>query len=366
MKIPELEPYIGKEEFANLKQVIDKKWLSEGPFHKKFLHEFKNFVGAEYAVLVPNGTLAIYLSLLALDIKKDDEVIIPDFTFNASASPITFLGGKPVFVDIEDGTLNLDPNLIEKAITKKTKAIMPVHIYGQSCDMDTIWEIADKYNLAILEDAAESVGVFFTGDDLFLNWHTGTIGDLGIFSFFTDKTITMGEGGAIVTDNEELYNKLVYLRNQGRTRSGTYIHPQLGMNFHITDLQCAVGLAQLEKYPEIEKKKLEHYRLYQKLLEGTDVKFLEEPSYTNIVPFRMIIRVKNRDKVIQHLEKNDIQTRQFFYPLHRQPCFKYLGYKDKDFPVTNKAYSEGIRLPIYPSLQDEQIEYICDKIKEVI
>ncbi len=200
-KVPQLEPFVGEEELKNLKKVIEKKWLTEGPFSKEFLENIKDFTKAEYAILASNGTLALFLGLLALDVGKGDEVIVPDSTFNASASAVAFTGAKPVFVDINEGNFNIDVEKIEKAITKKTKAIMPVHIYGQSADMDPIVKIARKHGLKIIEDAAESYGVFYKGK------HTGTIGDVGVISFFADKTVTCGEGAVILTNSEKLYYK---------------------------------------------------------------------------------------------------------------------------------------------------------------
>lgn len=359
-KVPQVEPYVGEEELENLREVIRRKWLTEGDFSREFLELIKDFTGAKYAVLVNNGTLGLFLALLALGIGRGDEVIIPDFTFNASASAVAFTGAKPVFVDIEEGTLNIDVEKIEEAITEKTKAIMPVHIYGQSANMDPISKLAKKYNLKIIEDAAQAYGVFYKGK------HAGTIGDVGVISFFGDKTVACGEGGVILTNNEELYERLRYLRNQGRLESGSFIHPQLGMNFRMTDLQCAVGIAQLKKFKEIEKKKLENYRLYQSLLRDLEeISFIEEVNYSNFVPFRVPIKVKdNLEELIQYLEESRIQTRRFFYPLHWQPCFDYLGYEEDAFPVANKAYSEGLCLPVFPSLRDKQIEYICEKIKK--
>lgn len=358
--VPQLEPYIDRHELDNLKEVIKNKWLTEGPFSKKFIQQIKEITRAKHVVLAPNGTLAIFLSLLALGIKKGDEVIVPDFTFNASASPIVFTGADPVFVDIQDSDLNIDPSKIEAAITSRTKAIMPVHIYGQSADMRPILKIAADNNLKVLEDAAESFGVFYE------NQHTGTFGDLGIISFFADKTLTMGEGAVILTNDDQLDFALKNLRNQGRLQSGSFKHPLMGMNFRVTDLQCAVGVAQLQKFGEIEALKLKHYNFYKELLKDTDVRFLEEKPYSSTIPFRVVIRVKNKDKVMNHLEDNRIQTRGVFYPLHRQPCFEYLKYDYNAFPVSNKAFDEGICLPVYPGLRDWQIEYICEKIKEVV
>lgn len=358
-KVSQSEPFVGNAELNNLKRVIKNKWLTEGFFSREFLDIIKQFTGAKHAVLANNGTLALFLGMLSLGIKKGDEVIVPDFTFCASASSIAFTGAKPVFVDIHRGNLNIDVGKIEKAITKKTKAIMPVHIYGQSADMDPIVKLAKKYNLRIIEDAAESYGIFYKGK------HTGTIGDVGVISFFADKSVTSGEGAVILTNKSDLYDKLKYLRNQGRLQSGKFIHPYLGMNFRMTDLQCAVGVAQLKKFKKIKKIRLKIYKTYRSLLKNAKgLSFMEEADYSNFIPFRVVIRVKNLDKLTHYLENNKIQTRGVFYPLHKQPCFSYLGYRADDFPITNNVYSEGLCLPVFPGLTKNQIEYLCKKIIE--
>jgi len=358
-KVPQLIPYVGEEELKNIEEVINNKWITEGPFSEEFLELIKNFTGVKHAVLAPNGTLGLYLSLVALGIKADDEVIVPDFTFIASGSSILFAGGKPVIVDVDPRHYNIDIEKIESVITEKTKAIMPVHIYGQSADMDPILTIARKYNLKVIEDAAQSYGVFYKGR------HTGTIGDVGMISFFADKTVTTGEGSVILTNDEEIYAKLGFLRNQGRSDSGSFIHHYLGMNFRMTDLQCAVGVAQLKKYEKIKKRKLDNYYLYKDLLKDIDqIKFVREMEYSNFVPFRANIKVPNFKGLIEFLEKNEIQTRGFFYPLHRQPCFKYLGYSEEEFPVSNKLNETGLSLPVYCDLTKKQIFYVCEKIKE--
>lgn len=358
-KVSQLEPYLGKEELDNLKKVIETGWLTEGKFANEFLEAIKKFTKAKYAVLAPNGTLAIYLALMAAGIKKGDEVIVPDFTFNATGAAVVFAGGTPVFCDVSGSDLNIDAGLIEKAITKKTKAIMPVHVYGQACDMDAVLKIAAKYKLKVIEDAAQGFGVFYKGK------HTGTIGDIGIISFFADKTITTGEGAVVLTNDPGLYDRIRMLRNQGRLNSGTFVHSDLGMNFRMTDLQCAVGVAQISKFKEIEKIKMRNYRMYCSLLKDIkQVRFLEEKKYSNFVPFRANIRAERVEKLIEYLESKEIQTRRFFYPLHRQPCYAFLKKDNKMFKESDKAYDEGLSLPVFCNLKEEQIRYVCKSIKE--
>lgn len=356
-KIPQLIPYVGEEELKYLEEVISNKWITEGPFTERVLEHIKAFTGAEYALLTNNGTLGLFLSILGLGIGKGDEVIVPDFTFNASASCVAFAGAKPVFVDVNEHDYHIKIEDIESVITDKTKAIMPVNIYGQCADLDLITSVAQKYNLYVIEDAAQGYGVYYK------NKHVGTLGDVGVISFFADKTVTMGEGAVILTDNVEIYEKIQLLRNQGRENSGSFIHPVLGMNFRVTDIQCAVGLAQMNKYDEILRLKNENLSIYKHFLKGNaNVEFMRELDYCNYVPFRCSIRVKSRDSLSQFLVEQGIQSRNYFYPLHLQPCFSELGYKNGDFPVTNQISGDGLMLPVFPGLQEYEIEYICESI----
>jgi perosamine synthetase len=358
-RIQQIQPYFDNQESLNLAKAIETGWVTEGPFSQTFLSSLKEFTGAKYAVLANNGTLGLYLSLLAIDAKKGDEVIVPDFTFNASASSVAFTGATPIFADINPGDLQINIEKIERLITPRTKAIMPVHIYGQSCDMDPVINLAKKHHLKIVEDAAQGFGVFYKGK------HTGTIGDVGVISFFPDKTITTGEGAIILTNNEDLFNRLKMLRNQGRPNSGTFIHPELGMNFRMTDLQCAVGVAQFNKFEEIKKIKLRNFNQYQNLLKGIpEVEFIKQNDFTNFVPFRVNVKVPQLEGLIEYLENNSIQTRRMFYPLHRQPCFSYLKNDDKDFPVAIDAYNRGISFPVHCRLSEDDIDYLCNTIKD--
>lgn len=358
-RVVQLEPYVGKEEIENLKKVIENKWLTEGPFTKDFLNLIQEFTGAKFVLPTNNGTLALFLSLLGLGVGPGDEVILPNFTFIATASSVHFTGAKPVFVDVNKSNFNIDAAQIESKITEKTKAIVPVHVYGQAADMEPILSIAKKYNLKVLEDAAQGFGVFYNKK------HTGTIGDIGIISFFADKTITMGEGAVIMTEDEELYNKIKLLRNQGRPNSGTFIHPAAGMNFRITDLQSAVGVAQIKKFDKINKIKTRNFNLYKKYLNGLkQISFLEQSPFSNFIPFRANIIVQQKKKLIAFLENSGIQTREFFFPMHRQPCFSYLNYEENEFPVSNFAFANGLSLPVFCDLKQEDIRYVCEKIIE--
>ena len=357
-RIPQVNPFFDDKEKTYLAKAIESRWITEGPFAADFLEAIKTITGAEYAVLAPNGTLGLYLALVAGGVTAG-EVIVPDFTFNASAAAVVFAGARPVFVDVRPSDLNLDPEKIEAAITPRTRAIMPVHVYGQSCDMATIIEIAGQHGLLVIEDAAQSLGVFYH------QRHTGVIGDAGVISFFADKVITTGEGGVVLTNNAGIYEKLRYLRNQGRMKSGTFVHPSLGLNFRMTDLQCAVGLAQIEKFQDIVAARVNHYRRYERLLAGIDqVRFLTRNSFCNMVPFRVPLIVEQLPGLIDFLENRGIQTQRFFFPLHRQPCYHYDGIAENAFARSDNAYNNGLLLPVFSALTEAQIEYICRQVAE--
>lgn len=359
-KIPQVNPYFTKDEEKEVLDTLRTAWVTEGPKAKAFTEEMLKMTGAKYGVLAPNGTLALYIALMVLGIGEGDEVIVPDFTMIASSNAVYLTGAKPVFVDVLLKDLNIDINKMEAAITKKTKAIMPVHIYGGAVNMDAVIGIAKKHKLLVVEDACQGHGLFYK------NKHVGTFGDAGCFSFFADKTFTTGgEGGMVITNSKDIYEKLLYFRNQGRLSSGSFIHPQIGYNFRMTDLQCAVGLAQIRKFDKILAKRLKNHSIYEKYLFGVkEIRILKPFPYSNFVPFRLNIFAEKLPQLMEFLVENGIQTRGMFYPLHQQPCYKMYSYEDKDFPNSIYAYNHGLSLPVYFSLKERQIKYICDIIKK--
>jgi perosamine synthetase len=359
LNIKQVSPNMSQLELDNLTRSIDQKWLTEGPFCEKFLNSSLALTGAKYAVLAPNGTLGLYLALLALDLEPGSEVIVPSFTFYASAMSVYFAGLVPVFVDVDPKTYNLDIEKTKDLISSRTSAIMPVHIYGQSADMDSLVSLCKGTNIKIIEDAAQGYGVFYKGR------HTGTIGDVGVISFFADKTITMGEGALILTNDEKIYEKLRLLRNQGRPNSGTFIHPSLGMNFRITDLQAAVGCAQLERLPDIIASRQLNHKLYQKKLGECENLTLHQPTAgSDYIPFRFAFTSEHKEQILNYLESNGVQTRSFFYPMHMQP--KLTQYKKSDdMSVSEKLFKTGVCLPIHGGLTNEQIDAISSLVTEV-
>lgn len=355
--IQNTEPWIGKEELEEISQSIKAKWISGGPKVKAFQEKIAKLCHVKHGIAVCNGTQALYVGLKILGIGPGDEVIVPDFTFIASANAVVWTGAKPIFVDVDKKTFNIDPSKIEKAITKKTKAIMPVHIYGQSARMPEIMRIAKKHRLKVIEDAAQGIKVSYKGKLV------GGIGDVGCMSFYADKVLTTGEGGMVLTNNDELAKQAIILLNQGRTGRGWYVHDYLGYNFRMTDLQAAVGLAQLRKLSDIIRRRNRNARLYQKYLaELPEVEFPYVDPAGRKTPWRITILVKDPAGLAEFLEKKGIKANRTFAPLHTQPCYKNYRKKEK-FPNASFAFDHLLRLPSATGLKEKEIRYVCKEVK---
>ncbi|NVN99757.1 MAG: DegT/DnrJ/EryC1/StrS family aminotransferase [Geobacteraceae bacterium] len=367
MKVPQFQPWVGAEEYSAMGSCFEKNWITEGPQTRLFQRQLLDLTGSGYGVFAPNGTLALYLGLKAIGVGVGDEVIVPDFTFIGSATAIEMVGAKPVFCDVHPGHYQIDLAAAAKLITPETKAIMPVHMYGTVCDMAAVSDFAQCHSLLVIEDAAQAIGAHFKGR------HAGTFGTVGIFSFFADKTITTAEGGFVITDDPEIHDKLLHLRNQGRQDRGTFIHPEIGYNFRMTDLQSAMGIVQLGKLPEIIRRKQHILARYRYHLQGLrPVRFFEPPEGAEWIPFRIPVLCERAHDLMAFLTSSEIESRSFFYPLHRQPAFRYLledssychSMGDDHFPQAISAYDNGVCLPIFPELSDEQIEYVCARVRE--
>lgn len=336
---------------------ISSRWLTEGPNCHRFQEQLAKLTGAKHVFLAPNGTLALFLAALALEPNPGDEIVIPTFTFYGSATAAVYAGFKPVFIDCDPLTFSARPEAFEAAIGPKTKAMMPVHIYGQACDMEGIMDVARRKGVRVIEDAAQALTVHLNGR------HAGTFGDIGTFSLFSDKVITTGEGGIVVTNSDELADKIRLIRNQGRPNSGTFIHPSLGMNFRITDLQAAIGLGQLRKLPDIVRDRAKKWRLYSEGLKGIgDLQFMQLIPGSDIVPFRFPIVTTQRNELAQSLEAARIQTRGFFYPMHLQP--KLQSSPALSLPVAERLSAQGLCLPVHVHLTDDHIATIISTIKK--
>ena len=354
--IPYYEPWLGEEEMAHLADVLRNQWISEGPKTAEFEGRIAQLWGVKHAIAVSNCTAALIISLKALGLGEGDEAIAPAFTFIATVNAIRLAGLTPVLVDIDPRTFNIDADQIEAAITPRTKAIVPVHLFGQAADMERIMPIAQGYGLRVVEDAAQGVGVKF------LDRSAGSFGDFGCLSFFADKSITTGEGGVVLTNSDELATEIQYWNNDGRLERGLYYHYRIGYNFRVTDLQMAVGLGQLEKLEAIIQRKQRNEQLYkQYLADVEEVEFPYEDSRGVRVPHRINILLDEPQGLVDYLASEGIGCRRFFHPIHQQPC--YQGAFAASFPNAERAYARGLSLPSSPLLTQDQIAFVCDKIR---
>ena len=351
-----------------IKRVLDNGQFIGGKEVEEFEKEIAKFCGLKYAISVNSGTDALFLSLKALGIGKGDEVITTPFTFIATAEIIANCGAKPVFVDIDPKTFNIDPNSVLKYLStlrtkKRPKAIIPVHLFGQIADMDRIMRIARKYKLYVIEDAAQAIGAEYKGKK------AGSIGDVGCFSFFPSKNLAAyGDGGMVVTNNKKIADKIRLLRNHGSSPKEKYLNLIVGTNSRLDALQAAILRVKLKYLPKWSKKRAEKATYYSTHLVTQSPNDLVTPyiapGHTHIF-HQYTIRTKNRDQLKKYLEKNGIPTMIYYpLPLHFQPAFKYLSYKKADFPEVEKAAKEVLSLPIYPELKKAEQDFIIRKIKE--
>lgn len=363
--IPVFEPNLEGNEKKYLCDCIDSGWIgSNGPYVKRLENEFSTFCSQKYGSCVTNGTAALEVALRAMkDVYKwedNSEIIVPTFNIISSVQACIFNNLKPVFVDAEEETLNIDTAKIEQIITSKTKAIIAVHIYGLPCDIGKIKEIANKYNLKIIEDAAQAHGQEYNGQQC------GSFGDISTFSFFTNKHIMSGEGGIVLTSDDKLIEKVNYYKNLCFTKE-KFIHNDLGQNLRMTNLQAAVACAQLEKLDKTIAKKKYLGSLYQQLLSDLPVKLPKtrtEYAQNHYWVFGLVINNdidKNAKEIMSKLFENGIETRPFFYPLHNQPIIKKLGLGDNiERRVSEKAYEKGFYIPMGLNLTEEILHYISD------
>ena len=348
----------------NVDQVIQSGQFVLGPIVEELEQKIANYCDTKYAVGVSSGTDALLISLMAAGIREGDEVITTPFTFFATAGSISRLGAHPVFVDIKQDTFNIDPSQIEKSITGKTRAIIPVHLYGQSADMNPILDIAQRNNLVVIEDAAQAIGSEYEGR------RSGSMGDYGCFSFFPTKNLGgFGDGGMVTMSSEDVYNQVKSLRVHGSNLK--YYHQVIGGNFRLDALQAGVVLAKLAYLDQWTEKRRENAQTYNQLFKEkgiADQLILPLEVTPRHVYNQYVIRVKkNRDKLRGFLSENNIFTEIYYpLPLHLQDCFTFLGYKNGAFPESEKAANDTIALPIFPELSQEQLSFVTEKIDEFI
>lgn len=357
-----IEPWIDHEELDELKKVIDSTFVTESALTAQFEEMCRKLTGASHAIAMTNGTVALYSCLKARGIGPGDEVIVPDLTFIASSNAVIMAGALPVFCDVLSDTLCIDVQSVLTKITSRTKAIMPVHLYGQSADMEAIAKISAERGLAVIEDAAQGVGVRFQGQ------HVGTFGEMGVLSFFGNKTITCGEGGVVLTNDDSLATTCYRLKNHGRARKGTFIHEEIGFNFCFTEMQAAIGVAQMNKLPRIiERKKEIHDRYVSELV---DIKGLTpcpvDPRTEPVFWFTSFFSNETENLAAWLLDCG-IQTRRFFYPLHLQPCYQKESSialaNTGSFPVSEDSYSRGLSLPSSYILTEDQQTVVIENIR---
>ncbi len=360
--IPISQPSIGEKEIAYVTDAIKSGWVSSlGKYIDMFEEKFADYCDTKYAVATSSGTAALHLTLVSLGVTADDEVIIPDFTFVATASAVKYIGAKVITVDIEEDTLCIDPQAIEKAITSKTKAIIPVHLYGHPANMEAINEIAKKHNLLVVEDAAEAHGAEINGK------RVGSLGNAGVFSFYGNKIITSGEGGMITTNNEKLYKKLKYLRDHAMSKDKRYWHTEVGFNYRMTNLQAALGVAQFERIDELLAKKKKIFEWYQEGLKDIEsIKLNHQSNWAKNVYWMICLEIdgyteSSRDLLMDKLKVKGIDSRPYFYPVSEMPM-----YENVHTPVTHEIYQKGINLPSYFDISKEQVMSICKELNELI
>ncbi|OQX94373.1 MAG: perosamine synthetase [Rickettsiaceae bacterium 4572_127] len=361
MKYPVYIPQIGDKEKQFVNEALDSTWISsKGKFITEFEEKFSKYLGIQYSASCTNGTVAIHLALLALGIKKGDEVIVPTFTYIASVNAIKYVGATPVFADCTKDDWQVSSESIKNKITEKTKAILTVPLYGCPCDMDEIKEIAKQHNLKIIEDCAEAIGSEYNGEKV------GTFGDIATFSFFGNKTITTGEGGMVVTNSKDLIQKVSKLKGQGLAGEKEYWHDVIGYNYRMTNICAAIGCAQLEKVEEIIQKKIQIGNWYQDFLKGLPLKFHvsnnDKKKHTYWMNSILLDDKNMVSGLRKSLKENSIDTRPLFPCVHKMPMY----FSKENFANSEEISSRGMNLPSYPLLEKKDIEFICDKIKEFL
>ncbi len=367
MKVQLAKPDITQKEIDAVADVMKSGILSIGPKVEKFEEKISKYVGVKHAIAVNSGTSGLHLLIKSYGIGKGDEVITTPFSFVASANSILFEGATPVFVDIDPKTLNLDTKKLEEKITPKTKAILPVDVFGHPVNIKEIREIAKAHGLTVIEDSCEAIGSEFNGIKC------GSMADSAVFAFYPNKQITTGEGGVIVTNDDNIADLCRSFRSQGRAITGLWLHHErLGYNYRLSELHAALGVAQMERIDEIIEKRqkvADSYNSRLKNMDGVQLPYIDT-DVTKMSWFVYVIKLDpkiDRDRVMQYMLENGVGCRPYFTPIHLQPYFiKMFGYKEGDFPITEQISNSTIALPFFNDLTEAEIEYVVMKLKEGI
>jgi perosamine synthetase len=365
--IPVCEPLLGGKEAEYVLDCVNSNWISsQGKYIGLFEEKFAGYCECKYGITTTSGTTALHLALLACGIGPGDEVIIPTYTMIATAYAVIYTGASLVLVDSEPETWNIDISKIEEKITHKTRAILPVHIYGHPCDMDPVMEIARRHNLYVIEDAAEAHGAEYKGRK------AGSFGDINCFSFYANKIITTGEGGMVVTNNEKLAAQARRLKDLAHSPAKRFLHDDVGYNYRITNIQAAIGLAQFEMIDKYVEMRRNNARLYnERLKDVRGITIPAEKEWAKNVYWMYSILVQDdfgcsRDVFTAKLKENAIDTRTFFIPVHQQPVFQEKGlFRNEKYPVAEKISLQGLYLPSSSGLKKEDIDFVCETIKRI-
>jgi perosamine synthetase len=367
-KIPVCEPFLVGKELDYVRDCIGSNWISSrGSYLNEFEARFAGYCGCRFGVTTTSGTTALHLALAALSIGRGDEVIVPSFTMASTAFAIVYVGATPVLVDSDPETWTVDVSQIERRITQRTRAIIPVHIYGHPCDMDPILDIASRHGLFVVEDAAEAHGAEYKGRRL------GSFGHVGCFSFYANKIITTGEGGMVLTSDHALAERARDLRDLGFSRQQRFLHEEIGFNYRMTNVQAAIGLAQLENIERFVAKRRGNAKLYNSMLGGLpDLVLPPEKPWAKNVYWMYAILLANqarigRDEFREKLAARGIETRTFFLGMHDQPALRKQGlFEGEEFPVTDELGRRGLYLPSGTGLTESEVSYVCEEIHEIL
>lgn len=358
-------PMLVGNEKAYVLDCLDSTWISStGKYVERFESSFADFCGARHAISCCNGTVALHLALVALGLEAGDEVIVPTFTFVATANAVRYCGATPVFVDVDPETWTIDPSLIEQKITSRTRGIIVVHLYGQPSDLDRIQELARRHSLFVIEDAAEAHGAEYKGKKV------GALADVGAFSFYGNKTITTGEGGMLTTNDDALAATLRLLRGQGMDPRKRYWHAVIGYNYRMTNVAAAIGLGQLEKVDWHLERRANVAHWYEEALSGiSGVRWQSEPDWSKRIYWMFSVTIDgdehDRDAVMSHMNDAGIETRPLFYPLHLLPPYE----KEREnahCPVSEQIALSGFSLPTWAGLSHDDVKYVAESLVQYL
>lgn len=359
--IPVAQPIIGEEEKKYVMRCLNSGWVSSrGEFVGRFERKFSSYCGSKRGVAVPSGTAALHLAFLSLGIGKKDEVIVSSLNYVSAANAVRYCNAKPVFVDVDKETWNIDPEKIREKITKNTKAVIATHLYGNPCDIEEIVDMGKDNGVFVVEDAAEAHGAEFRGKKV------GSFGDVGCFSFAGNKVITTGEGGMIITNDDRLADKAAFIASQAESKEKKYWHTDIGFNYRLTNIQAALGLAQLRKINRFIRTRQKNAKLYNSLLQEIPVSLPNTTKHATNVYFLYSILIENgfgapRDSVVKKLFDSGVDSRPFFCPLHTLPPYA----NAERLAVSESLSGKGISLPSSPKLTKDQIKFVCETLKSI-